>query len=396
MTTIKFNTVSMRNNITIQQEGAEKIKLYTIIVKLKDLPTELEDWTNINPRDPKITSGVFKKIEQTLIEEPEKFLLRNRGLTVLANEVIYNQKTEEVTLILGDNDNSGLLDGGHSFKAILNQLRDNPEKEYNGFFKLEVITGITGDEISNLVGSRNTSTSLKEETLHNHQGEYEYIKEVLKNEKYFQNIAFYENELTDEEKPKTLDIKELLAYLTCFNALNYPDGNVSPVKAYSGKATVVKEFSTIVNDKTKSISLNSIIDLLPDIIILRDKIVSEIPDLWNLAGGKFGGISAAKSIRLDPTITKINDKFKGGYSVPDGFLYPILASMRANIILKDDKYTWKTDNLELWNKVKNQLISQLKDTSSSYQYDPQKTGKTNSVWTALYNTVLLYILSSKS
>jgi hypothetical protein len=62
--------------------------LYTCFVKVEDLPSELADWMQVNPRMPqrrgeakKITGKVAQRIMNTLREEPALFVLKNQAST---------------------------------------------------------------------------------------------------------------------------------------------------------------------------------------------------------------------------------------------------------------------------------------------------------------------------
>ena len=225
-TLIKFPVKSFRKifDKSITLEGSEDINntssignIYSAIVSINDLPSSISDWTDINPRDPKTKSGVSLKIRATLTDDPEWFLFKNRGLTLLVSSVDYNNKENIISLELSNKSIHGLLDGGHTFKVIQEYLEELPEKEkegINGLIKIEILEGI--DELENavkIVEARNTSTQVKPQSIEELNHNYDPLKEALKNEFYSNNISYKEYELDEENTQKTIDIKEILSYL---------------------------------------------------------------------------------------------------------------------------------------------------------------------------------------
>ncbi|GAG40728.1 unnamed protein product, partial [marine sediment metagenome] len=88
-----------------------------------------------NPREPRFNNRVSKRIAQTLEagEERPNFHLLNRGITVVAKDIRYDNKNQRVRITLGETDEEeryfGILDGGNT-NARINQWREAlPEDE---------------------------------------------------------------------------------------------------------------------------------------------------------------------------------------------------------------------------------------------------------------------------
>jgi hypothetical protein len=86
-------------------------------------PRDLWDWRQVNPREVNRRSAVYRQILQTLTSEPERFHERNRGITVVAEDLSFDDKRKEVLLTLNDEKLHGIVDGAHTMDAILG----NPE-----------------------------------------------------------------------------------------------------------------------------------------------------------------------------------------------------------------------------------------------------------------------------
>jgi len=78
-----------------------------------------------NPRKQKTTTDVAKQIEKSLAEN-ENFHKLNRGIVYSAEDVLYDNKTDTVELILENPDIHGNLDGGTTQCVI-----DNFQRKWN-------------------------------------------------------------------------------------------------------------------------------------------------------------------------------------------------------------------------------------------------------------------------
>jgi hypothetical protein len=64
-----------------------------MVAKAKDIFEIFDEWREVNPRDPNTNTAVSKAIAETLKEVPKMFLYQNRGLTLIAESVSFdNQK----------------------------------------------------------------------------------------------------------------------------------------------------------------------------------------------------------------------------------------------------------------------------------------------------------------
>src|SRR5262245_2962205 len=88
---------------------------------------DLWDWREVNPREVNRRSSVYKAIVQTLTQESDRFHERNRGITIVADELIYDDKRQEAILHLKDPKLHGVVDGGHTLDAILEAQSQPPE-----------------------------------------------------------------------------------------------------------------------------------------------------------------------------------------------------------------------------------------------------------------------------
>lgn len=390
ITKINMPVVSFRRiNTPFEQEGK---KIYLAVLKAKDLPKDFEDWRDINPRDPKTSSGVAKKIADSLQNQPENFLFRNRGLTLLSESVSFDNETNELSVEFSDKSMHGLLDGGHTYAVIreaFDSLADGEKDNTNlnnAYVKLEILEGITSkEETTEIVGARNTSTQVKDQSLANLLQHFDSIKDILKNEPYANRIAYKETELDEDGSRKDIDIKEILSYLICFDREGFGD-NTHPVIAYSGKSAVLK-YAESNRDR-----LQKYLPLLPEILVLRDEIYEQMPAAWNDIGGKFGALEGVNRKKQD----SVELPFKNtatSYAIPSSFVYPILASFRALVKVADNGCSWKASPVSFFNKHKSELVGRLVEQALVFR-NPNKLGKEKTVWQSCYDYVVLTSLKS--
>lgn len=388
-TLLKFPALSFRRIVGPNDDV--KGRMYVAVVNIKDIPGALEDWRKLNPRDPKISSGVAMKIQSTLKDNPESFFLKNRGLTLMVDSVMFDNQSNEIKLEMSNQNKNGLLDGGHTFRVIRNYLEalsKDEVDEINAFVRIEILEGIQDvEEAVGIVESRNTSTQVKEQSIEELKKNYEEIKNVLKGQPYAENIAYKEYELLEDGSKKNIDIKEILSYLVCFDVEEF-GSEKHPIKAYSSKASVVQHFR---DNKDR---MSKYVDLLPSILELRDFIYLELPDAYNLSGGKFGGLTGvielSNKVRMNKEELPFTEK-ESNYRIPNSFIYPILASFRNLVQIKDGKCSWKILPVKLFRELKNDLAVRLGEQAKELR-NPNKLGKDSATWGRCYDLVAIEVL----
>jgi len=345
-----------------------------------------------NARQPKINRRIYQQIDKSLLNgdgsQENAFHLRHKGITIVASkveEVAEQKNTYRITF----GDREGILDGGHTYKLITSHKpEDLPEQQ---FVKLEVLTHIPQDWIVELAGGLNTTVQVQQMSLDELGGRFQWIKEELQGELYAQNIAWRENE------PGEFDARDIIAFLTCFNILRYPNGgDEHPVIAFSSKAKCL-EFFDKEPDQYKRLR-----PLLKDILKLHDLICYGARDLWNEAGGKFGKLSFVEEPKREGG--KFEQFFVGGeakYRLYDGALYPMLGAFRwmveENPKTKDIQ--WKggfSEVLKRWETSAEELMRIAYDTSRDVRGNPNAMGKSASLWSNLHGRLAMRDLMEKS
>ncbi len=395
---LNIDTFSVRRLETpLDQQG---VRFYSAIAKADLFLKDLYDWRGINPRDPKTTSRVAKKIAESAEHSPDMFMFKNRGLVVMADKIEFDNQRGVLTLTMTDKSKHGLLDGGHTCKILIDELNDlPPEKRDSLYLKLEIMEGFSEvEDIVDIVDARNTSTQVKDQSLMNLQGDFNPLKDALRGESYFDLIAFKENELYSDDAKKPIDIRDIISYLICFDAKNFGQDR-QPSVAYVSKAAALNHFSE--NHK----EMNKLYPLLKDILRLRDMIYEGLPKLYNKSvnqldsnkdvaelksGGRFGrftGVTYKKKASYD--LYFIDES--SNYGIPSGFIYPILAAFRALIKDRGDRYEWSHNPFDVFEKHGTLLALRVCERALEHR-NPNKLGKEISLWRGCYEGLKLALI----
>jgi hypothetical protein len=365
---------------------------YVAVVDIRHLP-DLAGWRKINVRDPKLSGAVPKAIRESVHDNPELFVFLNRGIVLAVQSASFNNQTALLTITLSDPSLHGLLDGGHTYNILVEERQGLQEPQ---FVKLEILEGFRQEEIPTLVDARNTSNQVRDQSLMNLQGEFEKLKRAVALQQYSGLIAYKEHELLDDGGSKPIDVREVIAILTCFDRANFSE-RLHPINAYRSKSACLQHFSEHKADYEK------IYPLAGDILELYDQVQLMLPDLYNRVRGKSGEVAGGKFGKLTGVTTYDGKRraqllFIGQeskYGVPAGFVYPVLAAFRALLNEKAGRYEWGkgVDPLTL---LKGQLGETLADTIGNFALDarnPSKTGKSPLVWQACYQAAQVAYLS---
>lgn len=370
------------NQIRVLSDPFKKHDSLHALVEIHELPDCLP--LGINPRNQNTKSRVARDIERTLLENPQKFHLFNRGLTLTVSEYRYDNKNQLLHLKLDDK-RQGTVDGGHTYAMILK----NRDTVSDAYVKVEVLNNVRKDGLLiDLVQARNTSCQVKDQSLANLEGKFDWIKAALADHAFVTRIAWRENE-DGEEKP--LDVREVIAFLTAFHP-DYQDSERPPVMAYTSKGRCLEKFQDETEENQKG--YKNLRAILPDILRLYDYIHLKFPDMYEEIGGLsgLGEGERRSSVKLGKVVEVKNIKegfplyYLGGeahYHFSDGWLIPVLASLRALVIYKG-VYKWRTNPFAFFDRYGRKLVETTLMASREFGRNPNAVGKNASHWSALH------------
>jgi hypothetical protein len=366
-----------------------KAKIGLFFTEAASVPAELFDWRDVNPREVKRTSSVYGKIVRTLTEDPERFHERNRGMTIVAEDLAFDEKRKEVILKLRDTKQHGVVDGAHTLDAILETQKEPPENGWPAYVFVKALTGVEPDQIAEIAGGLNTSEQVDLKSLENLRDHFAQLEKVLEKESYATKIAYK----MFEAKP--VDVREVLYYLAVFDCSEWNEKS-HPVRLFGRKEGIVRQFADqAAKKKDAGDSFRILITKAPEILWLRDMIEKRAVAL------PIGRFKAGKGTRVRSESHRQNDLVfldeKVNGKIPLGWIMPILAAFRANVEWNKPKgsFSWTVPIDELLDTCIEKLVLAIQDVHEQENSRPEYVGRNSIAWRMTYNIVSQAILESQ-
>jgi len=356
-----------------------------------DVPAGLLDWREVNPREINRRSRVYKAITDTLLNYPKHFHERNRGISIIAKELQFDEKHKQLTLAMDSRKIHGVVDGAHTLDAVIASQKDSDEEDRSAFVFLKVIVDADPDQIAEIAGGLNTSEQVDLKSLENLRGHFTQLERVLSKETYANKIAFK----MFEDKP--VDVRELLYYLAVFDCSEYSDKS-HPVALFGRKEGIVRRFAEQMDPKKQQAdavgdSFKVLISKAPEILRLRDSIekAALAEDVGRYKAGKGTRIRSASA--RENELVFLDEKVDG--KIPLGWIMPMLAAFRANVAWNKPKgsFSWIVPVDELLASCIGELLSVIKDVHSSENSRPEYVGRNSLAWRMSYSIVTNAILN---
>ena len=372
--------VTFKSNIvrTIKSPTVEDVTTYILLVEFSELPSGLS--LEINPRKPKMSTTVAKQLIEAVKSPDSGFEINNRGIVIRAKGFKFDSSKSEVTLDLGDDEKQyGILDGGHTYTAIIENRNKVSDASIKKFVKLEILVG-ENLNVTAVADARNTSVEVSQIALFELDDKFDFIKNAINDQPYKDNVAFKDN----DNKP--IPVVDLLRLMFAFNIKRYPDDSQPPIASYSGKSTVFKDYKSEYDDPDNI--YKKLAPELPKLIELYEKIESELGHKYieyKVADGiknpKFGNL---RGVNSSATTSEYN-QLPLEYTISTGYIMPIFGAFRALLEFNDDssKVQWKVDPIEMWDKYGVSLVQNTFDTDTN----PTQNGKNKTLWQANYRMV---------
>ncbi|GAB4337663.1 MAG: hypothetical protein Kow0099_11240 [Candidatus Abyssubacteria bacterium] len=404
--------VSQENIRSIKDPHLQDIAVIHALVRVRDFPNgDIPD--KINPRSHEkidMRSKVPQAIEESLTETPELFHLLNRGCLILAKRVWYDNKSRLLHFIVESADDHGMVDGATTDRVLAYLKRqvsnadfaslkedEIPEHFKKAYIHLEIIAGEMDQDLRiKLADARNTSKQVKEFALQDLGGNFDWLKDILESSEFRGKIRYREND------PKPVDIRSILALLTLFHP-QWSKDNKDPIIAYTGKGSVLDLYTdTEWNEGYRMLAPVSL-----DILRLYEYLHIEFQKAYKKAYGADGArakLGKRKEVRYidvnKPGKAKVLPLTgeKTHYVLTDGWLYPLLASLR---VLLDWPNTgkgsvkWAVNPFDFFEKHGADLVYFLVERSEELGRNPNATGKSKGVWLGLRNQVENWLLRER-
>jgi AIPR protein len=374
------------------QDSDDKRQLWSLTLAVKDLPQGFPYGPNARNAD--LTAKPAKAMLETLSLEPQQFIYNNNGIMLVVDSlqakrveggdfevrIRYIEPNEETEDFLGH----GVLNGGHTYKALMHALYgqhkrgENYSDIHQAHVQVTVAVGVDEESVASISRARNLSKAVPDYALKNLEGDWQAIEEHLPQE-YRKNVIFKPNEFEDnpDNAPKytVVDLVQRLALLN--NELFDFRKDSHPITAYTGKGSLVSKWSNQ--------NYEHILPLLPELLWLEEKVM-ETHEAQNghSSNGKKIVISKVSGCSNQPSTLITGRTFD--LTVAPPFVMPVLAAFR--LLIKDGQ--WISPVEELWDQYGEMLVDRLWDT---YKVEGRSSaasfGRSKSTWNTLTNIIAM-------
>lgn len=330
----KINT--MKDNIT-------GFKSYILMVNVNDIPDNFS--LAPNPRSQNTNKKIPREIASSLKNsKPGMFFYLNTGIVLSVRELHHKRLNDgRHKIVLTSDKEDGILNGGHTYKIILDNRGD--KIKYGSrpqFVKIEIYENLSSEERQQIAETRNTNMVVKESSINNLKGKYDWLKSELNKLPYVSNgqlkIGYKEN-----EDDVDVYIDDIIRLLSLFNLDNNYDK--TPTIPYNSKGSCVKKFiNPTKKEKDEGVDPKKVIPLIPKVIELFTFLEKNIHKMYPNGEGNLKRRNIIKDSSLlkdkkgNPIIsTTTFTKERTGTNIKysNGILIPLMFSFRA---LVDRKY----------------------------------------------------------
>lgn len=314
---------------------------------------------------------VHRRIRDTLENQPSEFVVLNSGITLVAQDIDVDEKTRVVTLA-----NPSIINGSQTRGEILHYLKthENGTPSFPVSCKFEIV--VTNDDalIAEVSIARNFQNDVATLSIVGRRGILDELETRLQNEIDDFRLRKSETERSEDYH----DTEKLLQVITALipsELWQKPKEKDDPKKVYtySMKAKCLKEFQDVYErakegDSTAAELYEFYLDVAPDAYRLYEK--------WKKHSGFMG--TGLRSITRDGR--QIVD-------VPDGIIFPIIASLSAFVRKKNGKWQILPPSLFRDEEIIHAAKAQYINVAHS---NPWNMGKNQAIYSSLFQITNIY------
>jgi hypothetical protein len=382
-----------------------KSRIGFAFVKATDLSKQLGEFLAVNPRlamtneKGRPISGVGANILQTLEEEPQLMVHRNRGIVILCNsfdEKIKPGGLKEIIINLTDDNIHGVPDGGHTYTAAMFAVtsaqeelaaaikaKDAADQIIAAEAKLKSLgeayvfvtikENVPDDIVADIAEGLNSSLQVDERSLMNLRGEFSPVIKAIKGDR--EDISFFQG---DEG---FMRVENLLSMVQMMNVTRFTEDE-HPCNIYRSKARVLKMYREDMTGENKKTFL-SIIKMIPDFVKLYAWIIRDTPTYYK---GEYAKLNGGRFNHEKPKPLPFLEEETTNHEVPQGWLWPMFAAFRSNIKIQEDgTAAWKIPIQRKYDYAIQRLVNETVGPAS--KKNPSKTGTDPMLYRMLYREV---------
>jgi len=355
---------------------------------LKDIQLPLD----ANPRRPSHSQQV-SEMQETLQYEPEDFVKKNNGLTILCNDIVLpdGENPDTGTVTLDFQEGEGVCNGGHTYFAILNTQFDLDTRAAVHIEAIEIPDSLQGaerkSELAGISRARNNNNKLDQRSEADFRDYYDPLKEAMDDPAIVSwregDTDAHYNALKAEHfirMLKTMDPTEFSHPIYCKRCDTHKTAATRVGSIHNTWYDQVEEARR--NDEPDP--LTHLLPLIDDFLWLRDMISYSLKhdDLVDRTGDSNNVIR--KSAFWDYVGDNVRNLRMRDYEGEEGLDIPkplevmLLGLFRSDIALipdPDGKHNlvgWFIEPKDLWDNQKIDLLLRYNDYFKEAEQDPNK------------------------
>ncbi|NAS13110.1 AIPR family protein [Poritiphilus flavus] len=318
---------------------------------------------------------VHRAIIETLDNNADNFCVLNGGITLVAHQVDVDEKSKSLRL-----KNASIINGAQT-QGVLRDYFDKYEErftddEYNPFVKFEIIVTTDDDLIAETSISRNFQNDVMPLSIVGRLGQLDELEEAFKEKLPNSKFQKSETKLSDDY----VKTEKLLQVITALipSELWPGSSDMNKVFTYNMKSKCLKLFQEVYEkgknkDATDHKSYKALyqfyLDISSEAYILYNK--------WK----KHSGFEGTR-------IRKIDRDSKGNIvNIPDGIIFPIIASFSEFVIKTEDGWKIETPGRFRDSDIIEAAKSVYMNIADS---NPQSMGKSKACYSALAQVTQIF------
>lgn len=255
------------------------------------------------------------------------------------------------------------------------------------------------NDLLEICAARNNNVELQLSAKSNQKGYFDTLKKYMdeSNADVSGRIEWKLNEGGD------IKVQDLIALvwipLSLIDSVEDSDGKIiEPVaanKIYGGKGACLKQFEKLMSSpnvtfgtsadyrrELKNIEVTSALKVAADLPELYDYIYEMFPYLYNADGGRYGRITAVKSLNAKRKEKKAPFTAREIETLsPDGFIVPLVyglqSLMEKKVVNGYSEIRWIVPPMEFLKENLEKIVADYVGILSLCDWDPQKVGKSN-------------------
>lgn len=366
-------------NTTSPDETETGVKSYVVNLpapEILKLDTRENLRSYIAEYNPRKRNRVHDAIRNTIQTEPRRFITRNSGFVIAANDITVDDNAKTIKLknpsILNGAQSQGeikkWLDEVYSSNPIESDLLEDPPF----YVRAEIIVDPDQDEVVETAIARNTATPVKSISQAGARGHLEDLERSIQS--VFPEMRIRKSE-TDEN---VFDTRKILQYarLLMPASISNNDSSAEKLRAYKNPEQCLTDFSewyeTQQQDKSAKAKYNFTVQIAP--IAIKEYHYWETHDGWNgnhvWEETKKGG----RACRRDKDTGKID-------WVSPGLVFPLMGAMSEFVEFDQGAGEWTIKKPHLFKPV--EMIGRAVAQFRSVNSDPMIMGRSAGTYDAL-------------